>query len=316
VVCWRLSFSAATKNELARIYSGQTCCQKAELAAIIRFSGKLDDTEKNPGSEQLLITTENAAVARKTHSLLKSFAGIRGEVRVKRKTRLRKNNVYSLQVGANNEVKALINELEIKKKKSSPKAGLLKKECCRRAYLRGVFMCCGSVNNPEGDYHLEMTVNSHENVHEVHRLMRRLNLSPKNSSRKNKQVVYLKGRDQIGLFLNVVGAHGALLDFENTRIFKDMRNQVNRLVNCETANLHKTVNASVRQLESIKLIKEKLGLEKIPVSMREVAELRIKYPDASLKELGGLMEIPLSKSGVSHRLRKIDELAESISCTV
>ncbi|OPZ73936.1 MAG: Sporulation transcription regulator WhiA [Firmicutes bacterium ADurb.Bin456] len=189
---------------------------------------------------------------------------------------------------------------------------LVSRECCRRAYLRGVFLGGGSVNSPEGNYHLEIITDNETFALFIEKLMQKMRLSARISRRKNWFVVYLKESEQIIDFLNLVGAHSALLNFENARIYKDMRNQVNRLVNCETANLNKTVNAAVRHLENIELISDTIGLGQIPASLREVAELRVKYPDASLKELGELIQPRLGKSGVNHRLRKIEEIADQI----
>lgn len=309
-----MSFSEATKNELARLISPQPCCRLAELAALISMDGCVRNYGE--GLLSLHITTENAAVARKILSLLKNTFNLQAEVQARRKTRLRKNNIYILRIPAQPEVSALLRNLEMIERDgrltSSLRGDLLKKTCCRRAYLRGVFLGGGSVSNPEGDYHLELITGNKKQAGYIGGLMRKLALPAKDSKRKNRYVVYLKGSEQIVRFLNVIGAHAALLDFENTRIYKDMRNQVNRLVNCETANLHKTVNASVRQLENIKLVRRKIGFENMPASLREVAELRIEHPDACLKELGDFLQPRLSKSGVNYRLRKLEEIAEDI----
>lgn len=308
-----MSFSISAKNELARLYSSQTCCQKAELAALIRLLGRISNEKQDlEEAAPLEIVTENAAVARKVLSILKSLSGIRGEVLVRRKTRLRKNIVYFLRIPYQPGVFGLLAELGLSRDSESLPSDLLRKECCRRAYLRGVFLSRGSVNKPEGAYHLEIVIDDKKQAAEINRLMGRLSMTAKSSKRKGKQVIYLKGSEQIVRFLSIVGAHGALLDFENTRIYKDMRNQVNRLVNCETANLNKTVNASVRQLENIKLIKNVIGYDKLPATLREIAELREKYPDASLKELGVFTNNAISKSGINYRLRKIEELAENL----
>jgi len=309
-----LSFSAATKNELARVLGRRLCCRVAELAALIRMDGSIQISGGRLIS--LNIVTENAAVARKIFSMVKSQFNLHTEVLVQRKTRLRKNNVYLVRIPPQQGVNMLLNRLgmidENGRLINDVREDLLKKECCRRAYLRGVFLGGGSVNSPEGNYHLEVITDNEKHARYIGRLMQRLRLPAKESERKNWHVVYLKGSEQIVRFLNIIGAHAALLSFENARIYKDMRNQVNRLVNCETANLNKTVNASVRQLENIKLVKDTVGFEHIPVSLREVAELRVEYPDASLKELGDFMQPRLGKSGINHRLRKIEEIAEKI----
>jgi len=309
-----LSFSAATKNELARVFSRRSCCRLAELAALIRMDGSIQISGGRLVS--LNILTGNAAVARKIFSMLKSIFNLQAEVLVQRKNRLRKNNVYLIRVPPQPGVDVILNRLGIVDNKGRLKddilKDLLKKDCCRRAYLRGVFLGGGSVNSPEGTYHLEVITGNERHARYIVRLMKKFHLPAKISERKNWYVIYLKGSEHIVSFLNIIGAHSALLNFENTRIYKDMRNQVNRLVNCETANLNKTVNASIRQLENIKLVGDTVGFDHIPPSLREVAELRVKYPDASLKELGDFMQPRLGKSGINHRLRKIEEIAEKI----
>lgn len=309
-----MSFSAVTKNELARIIGQRSCCRLAELAAIIRMDGTIQIS----GGRQvaLNIITENAAVARKIFSLVKSLFGLQTEVLVQRKARLRKNNVYLVRIPPQQGMNEILSRLGMLdgagRLEDTVREDLVRRECCRRAYLRGAFLGGGSVNSPEGTYHLEVITGNEKFARFIGKLMQKLHLAAKVSQRKNWYVVYLKESDQIVGFLNIMGAHSALLNFENARIYKEMRNQVNRLVNCETANLNKTVNASVRQLDNIQLIRDTVGLEQIPESLRETADLRVRYPDASLKELGDMMQPRLGKSGVNHRLRKIEEIAEKI----
>jgi len=309
-----LSFSAVTKNELARVEGQRSCCRLAELAALIKMDGSIQIS----GGQQVAldIMTENAAVARKIFSLVKSLFGLQTEVLVQRKTRLRKNNVYLVRIPPQKGMNGILNRLGMVGGSGWPedtvREDLVSRECCRRAYLRGVFLGGGSVNSPEGTYHLEIITENETFARYIGKLMQKFHLAAKVNQRKNWYVVYLKESEQIVGFLNIMGAHSALLNFENARIYKDMRNQVNRLVNCETANLNKTVNAAVRQLENIELIRDTIGLEQIPDSLREAAELRVRYPDANLKELGDMMKPRLGKSGVNHRLRKIEEIAERI----
>lgn len=264
----------------------------------------------------LNITTENAAVARKIFSMVKGLFNLRTEVLVQRKTRLRKNNIYLVRIPPQQQLAVVLRQVGMldqqDRLKDTVREDLFAKGCCRRAYLRGVFLGGGSVNNPEGTYHLEVTTGNEKHAGSICRLMQKFRLRAKISERKNWQVIYLKGSEQIVRFLNIIGAHSALLSFENARIYKDVRNRVNRLVNCETANLNKTINASVRQIENIRLVRDTIGFDHISTSLREAAELRVKYPDASLKELGDYMQPRLGKSGMSHRLRKIDEIAEKI----
>lgn len=309
-----MSFSAVTKNELARLISDRSCCRLAELAALIKMNGSIQIS----GRQQvgLNITTENAAVARKIFSLVKNLFGLQTEVLVRRKTRLRKNIVFLVRVLPQQGIGEILLKPGVvdgtgNLKNVAPQ-DLVCRECCRKAYLRGAFLGGGSVNNPGSTYHLEIITGNEKFARFIGRLMRKFRLNAKISRRKSWHVVYLKESEQIVAFLNIIGAHSALLDYENARIYKDMRNQVNRLVNCETANLNKTVNASLRQIESIETIKDTLGLEHLPESLREISELRIKHPDSSLKELGDMVSPPLGKSGVNHRLRRIEEIAEKI----
>jgi DNA-binding protein WhiA len=309
-----LSFSAATKNELARVVEQRPCCRLAELAALVKMGGSV---QLGRGQQlSLHITTENAAVARKIISLVKSLFGLQTEVLVQRKTRLKKNIIYLVRIPFQQGINDVFSQLGMldsagRLKDMAPQS-LLRRDCCRRAYLRGVFLGGGSVNRPEGNYHLEIITDNKTFADTICSLMNKFSLAAKSNQRKNWNVVYLKESEQIAGFLNVIGAHSALFNFENARIYKDMRNNVNRLVNCETANLNKTVNAAVRQVENIELISSTIGLGNIPETIREAAELRLEYPDATLVELGKLMQTPLGKSGVNHRMRKIEEIAERI----
>ncbi|MDO7787918.1 DNA-binding protein WhiA [Desulforamulus aquiferis] len=310
-----MSFSAITKDELARVVGSKNCCRLSELAALIKMDGSVQISGLKQTS--LNIVTENAAVARKIFKLLKNLFGLSTEILVRRKIRLRKNNVYLVRIPPQPAVGDILNKMGVAEggfsaAESGIKPELVQRDCCGRAYLRGAFLGGGSVNNPEGTYHLEIITDNLPHAQDIAGLMQRFGLPAKVSPRKNWHVVYLKGSEQIVECLNHMGAHSALLDFENVRIYKDMRNQVNRLVNCETANLNKTVNAAVRQLDNIKYLAETIGLSKLPKSLREAAELRLQYPDVSLKELGELWDPPVGKSGVNHRMRKLERLAEQV----
>lgn len=312
-----MSFSVVTKNELARVMATKECCRLAELAALVKMDGTL---QLSGGRRAALnIVTENAAVARKVFSLFKDIFGVQTEILVSKKIRLRKNNIYLVRIAPHEGAMAVLVRLGMVDKDSnlldSMLGDLIQRDCCRRAYLRGAFLGGGSVNSPEGTYHLEIVTNNQRHARDLVRLMKKFNLSAKVSYRKNWYVVYLKESEQIVSCLNIMGAHTALLNFENIRVYKDVRNNVNRLVNCETANLNKTVDASVRQIESINIIAQKMGLNKLTPTLREAATVRLQNPDASLKELGELMHPPVGKSGVNHRLRKLEKIADKISLT-
>lgn len=174
-------------------------------------------------------------------------------------------------------------------------------------------MAGGSVNNPEGSsYHLEIASMYEAHCRALCELANTFHLNSRCIERKKGYVLYIKEGEKIIEMLNIIGAHQALLKFEDVRIMRDMRNSVNRIVNCETANLNKTIGAAVRQIENIKLLEEKVGLENLPEKLKEVAYIRLQYPDMNLKEVGEMLKGKVSKSGVNHRLRKIDELAEKL----
>lgn len=304
-----MSFAAQTKKELTLI-EGDECCAKAELSALIRMNGAV---QISGGKIILDISTENAAIARRIYSLLKKQYGVHAEVLVRKKMRLKKNNIYMVRVPG--RVEELLRELHIIKEGFQFTPGIepdiVKKPCCKRSYLRGAFLAGGSVNNPEGSsYHLEIASMYEEHCRALCGLANKFRLNARCIERKKGYVLYIKEGEKIIEMLSVIGAHQALLKFEDVRIMRDMRNSVNRIVNCETANLNKTIGAAVRQIENIKLLQEELGLENLPDKLREVAEIRIKYPDLNLKEVGEMLKGKVSKSGVNHRLRKIDELAE------
>lgn len=305
-----MSFSADVKNELARVTGEHNCCHIAELAALMRMGG----TMLIGGNNNLGInfTTENAAVARKVLMLIKRGFDLKTEVVVTRGRRLKKVNSYLIKVVPSQIVTEVLTVLGIMRDdvlNGGRDAGLLRKGCCRRAYLRGAFLGGGSVNKPEGEYHLELVTGNEDFAKTLVRLLKSFGSVAKLTDRKQDYVVYLKDGDAITSFLRIIGAHNALFAFENVRVVKDMRNQVNRLVNCETANLQKTVNAAVRQVERIHLIDRKIGFSKLPPSLREAAELRLEHPEATLQELVDLAGGQVGKSGMNHRLRKLEQIA-------
>ncbi|HHT51493.1 MAG TPA: DNA-binding protein WhiA [Eubacteriaceae bacterium] len=314
-----MTFSTRTKNEISRIPIGNNKAALAELSALIHMGGTIFFSGKsNIGFK---ITTENPAIARRVFSLLKIKFGTQTELSVKKNAQLKKNNIYSIVVSSALGAEDILLQTGIIKQNPEsnvkeinyeiPKK-LIEEEKCKRAYLRGAFLGGGSISDPEKTYHLEFVTFNEKYSYELCKLINSFGLSAKVVQRKNNFVVYLKEGEQIVTILNIIQAHNALFELENIRIFKDMRNNVNRIVNCETANLSKTVNAALRQIENIKYIKDNMGLSKLPPNLREVAELRLNYQEASLKELGKMLIPPIGKSGINHRLRKIDKIAEDL----
>jgi DNA-binding protein WhiA len=294
------------KNELARLEGQKPCCEKAELLGVLRLSGALILRGKNIG---IHFSTENAALARRVLQVLKSNYPVQTEVVITRSRRLKKNNRYQVEVIPDSNVAKALQELQILPSGEDERQNLLRKACCRKAFLRGVFMAGGSVSRPAGDYHLEIVTENEELARLIVKIMHGFSLSAKMTDRKNNYIVYLKDGDHITDFLSLIGAHQALLEFENVRIVKDMRNQVNRRVNCETANLNKVIRASVLQVACIRYLQEHGRYDLLPEKLKEAAELRLRYPDISLNELVEYTEGTVGKSGLNHRLKKIRQIA-------
>ncbi len=306
-----MSFAAQTKKELTMIENA-ACCVRAELSALMRMSGSLQLSNQRMMMD---VSTENAAIARRIYSYIKQLFGIHSELVVRKKTRLKKNNVYMVRFAE--QVDHVLQTLSITKGgfifTDELDAKLIRKTCCRKAYLRGAFLAGGSVNNPVGaSYHLEIASTNEQHSHAISQLMNQFDLNARVIERKKGFVIYLKEGEKIIDFLNLIGAHHALFRFEDVLIMKDMRNSVNRLVNCETANLNKTIGASLRQVENIRFLDEVLGLDQLPAKLRDVARLRLQHPDLNLKEIGEMLGDGTSKSGVNHRLRKLAEIVENI----
>jgi cell division protein WhiA len=308
----KMSFASETKKELTNLQI-KDCCMKAELSALIRMNGSLSFSNRKL---ILDVQTENAAIARRIYTLIKKSYNVPVELLVRKKMRLKKNNVYIVRL--TKEAREILEDLKILGENFSflrtISEELVKKKCCKRSYLRGAFLAGGSVNNPEtSSYHLEISTIYKEHNDSLCELMNSFELNSRTLERKKGFITYLKEAEKIAEFLNIIGAHKALLRFEDVRIVRDMRNSVNRLVNCETANLNKTIGAAMRQVENIRFIERTIGLDALPEKLREIAELRVAYQDVTLKELGEMVSNgKISKSGINHRLRKIDEIAEKL----
>lgn len=311
-----MSFSSEVKAEIARQISASRHCQLAELAAIICFLGKLE-TDGREGV-RLCLQTENETVIRKCFTLLEKTFNINtvdsqtvpGEEKGHTYITLaegRADVVKILQAVKMNDGRGMKDAME-----KGPNPLIIKNACCKRAYLRGAFLSIGSMSDPEKSYHMEFVCAYEEGAKQLKQLIQGFQVEAKIVSRKKYYVVYLKEGTGIVDLLNIMEAHVSLMDFENYRIVKEMRNSINRKVNCETANITKTVNASSRQIEDILLIRERYGFQNLSDSLRETAELRLEYPDATLKELGQVLTPPMGKSGMNHRLRKLSEIADNL----
>ena len=286
-----MSFSSLVKDELSRQSTNARHCQIAEIAAVISLCGRIQISAND--KYMVRIHTENFAVARKYFTLLKKTYNIDTDVKI-----------------SEEQMRNVIDKIGDLSEPVSPL--LIKNSCCQRAFLRGAFLCIGSMSDPQKSYHLEFVCTDEDKARQLQSVIQGFDIEAKIVLRKKYYVVYLKEGSGIVDLLNVCEAPVALMKLENMRIVKEMRNSVNRRVNCETANITKTVNAATRQIEDIEYIRDHYGLENLPETLRQMAEVRLENPDAPLKELGEYLDPPVGKSGVNHRLRKLSELADRI----
>lgn len=285
-----MSFSSDVKKELLRQVPRSRHCQIAELAGIINMDGALD---KDTGC--LVLESENELVIQKYAVLMKKAFSI---------------DVSKPLTGS--DTKRIMSALKLEKTGYVVDGLILMQTCCKRAFLRGVFMAAGSISNPQKSYHFEIVCKSSSQAEQIQEILKGFDTDAKIVERKSHYVVYLKEGSNIVDCLNVMEAYVSLMNLENVRILKEMRNSVNRKVNCETANIKKTVNAAVKQIEDIELIRDRMGFERLPDVLKETARLRLEYPEAPLKELGGYFDPPVGKSGVNHRLKKLSAIAEEL----
>ena len=313
-----MSFSSNVKSELLHCFVKDTHCIAAEVSAIINLCGQITEKENKIC---IKIQTENTSVARKCFTLITKNFNLDSRVVIKCGRKNRKINSFAVSVGEKssgvdmerflekccfyrgNDGKYNLNHIDEK---------LFYDSCCRKAYIRGAFLSAGSVNDPGKTYHMEFVVSDKDYCTELMNVINSFGIEAKSIIRKEHYVIYIKDGEQIADMLNIMGAHVSLMEFENIRILKDMRNNVNRKVNCETANINKTISAAVKQIEEIEFIRDNYGLSYLPPALYATAQARLDYPEASLKELGEKMSPPVGKSGINHRLQKISLIAENL----
>ena len=295
-----MSFSGNIKEELERVNAPSRHCQLAELAAIYDFCGKRSG--ENDG--KMVISSENELAVRKFFTLLKKTFNMYKDCKADAPVYAKSGAAYRLVIEDEEDAGRVRSAIRVTEETM--------RSCCRRAYVRGAFLAAGSVSDPQKSYHLEIVCQDEKQALFLAGLLDSFDISAKIILRKKYHVLYVKEGTKIVETLNVMGAHVALMDFENMRILKEMRNSVNRKVNCETANIGKTVTAAQRQIDDIKLLMKSDAYDALSDELKEMAELRISHPEATLKELGELSIPPIGKSGVNHRLRKLSVIARDI----
>lgn len=296
-----MSFSSEIKKELSKQISNARHCQLSEISAFFEFSGTF--VQKNAENSEIILTYENDLVAKKCFTLLKKAFNIYSDIDSFEEILEKEGSAIQFSIKGNDAEKiysAITSET------------VVQKSCCRRAFLRGAFLCTGSVSDPEKSYHLEIVCKDEALACKLKEITATFDIDAKVTTRNKHYILYIKESSQIVEMLNVIEAPVALMEYENAIIYKDMRNSINRRNNCDTANIAKTVSAAVKQIADIESIINTKEYKDLPESVKKIAELRLAYPEASLKELGEYLNPPLGKSGVNHRLRKLSELAERL----
>lgn len=318
-----MSFASDTKNELARIEPEKKCCMLAEISGFLRVSGSIG--LQGRGRFSIKITTENPAVARHYKKLLQDYFGIEtkleiGEGKAVGRARTGKKYSYSITIDADNLSEQILRETGMLLIKEGNNyfsdgiySGLIRTKCCKKAYLRGVFMGAGTMSDPEKGYDLEFVLNSETMATDLRKLINSfVDLSCKTVKRGKRYVVYMKKADYISDTLAIMGASNQVFSMEETRIKKTMISSAKRSVNCDNANMDRTIEASLKQTAAIKKIDEKIGLNALSDKLREVAQLRLENPDISITALGELCDPPLKKSGINNRIKRLEEIAAKL----
>lgn len=303
-----MSFTVHVKEELL-LQSNQN---KSELSAIIKLAGSLGLASS---ALTLSISTENAKIARHIYELFFHFYQIKAEIRHHQKSNLKKNRVYSVFV--EDGVNEILNDLHLADSFFGLDTGIsprvLENDSWSQAYLRGAFLASGSVKDPEkGKYQLEIASVYSDHAYDLANLMQKFLLDAKVIERSKGTITYLQRAEDIMDFLLVIGAEDAKTEFENVKLLREARNDLNRTTNAEAANIAKTVTASMKTINNIIKIMDTIGIDQLSGDLQEIAQLRIQHPDYSIQQLAESLSQPITKSGVNHRLRKLNKIAEEL----
>lgn len=314
-----MSFSSETKNELARVEPEKKCDQLAEIAGFLRVSGSLRLSGR--GKFTIVIATDNPAIARHYKRLIREYFQIDARLEVGGAEALKKGHTYMLTISPEDRSESILREtgiLLVREGNNFISDGiyeeLIRRKCCKRAYMRGMFMGTGTVSDPEKSYHLEFVCESRTLANDLKKMINSfVDLSVKVVQRRNRWVVYMKNSQYISDMLALMGAHAQMLAFENVRVQKSVFNQTTRIMNCDNANTDRTLDASEKQIRAILRLKNAGQLPMMTEKLRELAELRLNNPEASLTQLGEMMDPKLGKSGVNNRMKRILSMAEKVT---
>mgnify|MGYP000888189699 FL=1 len=316
-----MSFSSQTKGELARVVPTKKCCMLAEITGFLRVAGSLRLV--GGGKFTIVASTENPAIARHYKTLIREYFGSNAGIEVGNSQvpgKARGSYRYSLVIRPDEKSLQILREtgmILIKEGNDFLSDGIyqpiIRNKCCKKAYLRGLFLGVGTMSDPRKSYHLEFVLNSSQVAQDLKRLIGSfVDLSAGLIERGEEHVVYMKRAEYISDMLGIMGANEAMLEFENIRIGRGLRREVNRISNCDNANVDRTLSAAEQQIKYIELIDAKLGLDNLDPVLRETAQLRLELPGASLTDIGEALRPPIKKPGVSKRFAKLKEIAESL----
>ena len=305
-----MSYSSRTKDELCRLEPDSVCCLLAELSGIISVAGSV--ILRGGGDKRLSIETENTAVARRTFRLLQDVFDVQPQLVTLKRARLGGRSAHRIEI--NGDEASFVLEgcgISVMQRRGVPRE-LTVRKCCRMSFLRGVFLASGSVTDPEKEYHLEFVLGDEAFALAVQKLIARFELDAHMTERRQMTLVYLKGQSEITDMLSILGAQSARFAMEDAFIRKELRNNANRAVNCDSANVQRSVTAASRQTQAIESLIAAIGESSLPPALLQTAKLRLKYPEVSLEELGSLCDPPVGKSGVNHRLRRLEKMAQEL----
>ena len=314
-----MSFSLDVKNEISRNLPKKKCCELAEIAGFMRISGSIKLSGK--GKMGISMSTENPAIARHIKTLFTKYYGISIDLMVGEGGFNKNRHVYDLIVTSENNAEQILRESGILKVREGSNnisddidENIVKSKCCKKSYLKGLFLGGGTMNDPNKGYHFEISTDSQILANDIKKLLNSfVDIHAKISRRKDSYIVYIKDSEQIKDILNILGAHSKLLEYENVRIYKEIRNKTNRINNCEFANMDKTLNAANKQIEAIEKIKMTVGIDSLPDTLIDTALVRLENPEATLSELGEMLDPPIKKAGLYHRLKKIEKISKDLS---
>lgn len=300
-----MSFSSEMKEDLSKIAN----LNNKELVKY-ELIGYLMSNNTTVSKKNICYSTINEYNINRFSKLLSNLNILNFQIELKGKTyKITLPKINEIEEICYEEKDVILSSKFIEKLRNIEKINM-QEELAIKAFIRGIFLGSGSVNNPENKYHLEMILNTFENAKIVKELLEKMQINMKEMQRKSGYSLYLKEGEEISKILALIGANSAVLKFEEIRVLRDMKNNINRKVNCETANLSKTINAAVKQIEAIKTLQKEGKFESLSESLKEIALIRLENPDASLTELGQMLKNPIGKSGVNHRLKQLEQLAK------